>query len=190
MTTTKCTKTSLTEIPKSEIIVDNENADNVLKEIGNSSNIGYVTAVDGNGSLGKILDLLPMNDTENGPDGRSHQHQSVDNSAKLLMNPNFSDSVFSLRNCSSILQCSANSNRTAYGLQIQSELGKGLVRQTSTPMFKNVAMIRSPSRDNSSSTQMSSIDSNNSESYVGTESSRIVQEIHQQPAQSPMTDDR
>lgn len=183
---TKCTKASLAEIPKSEIIVDNENANNVLKDIGNSSNIGYVTAVD-DGTLGKILDLVPMGDSENGPAGRSHHQPSADISAKLLLNPSFSDSVFSIRNCSSILQCSAN--RTAYSSQSQSEAAKVLVRQTSTPMIKNVVIIRSPSRDISSSCQMSSIHSNNSDTDVSIESSRLLPVQPQQPVQSQKLDE-
>lgn len=179
-------KSSLAEIPKAEIIVDNENANNVLKDIGNSSNIGYVTAVD-DGTLSKILDLMPMADNDNGSAGRSHQLPTADISAKLLMNPSFSDSVFSIRNCSSILQCSAN--RTAYSSQSESDAAKVLVRQTSTPMIKNVVIIRSPSRDISSSCQMSSIHSNNSESDVSIESSRLLPLQPQQSMQPPKAEE-
>lgn len=54
--------------------------------------------------------------------------------------PNISDSVISLRNCSTILHTSSN-NHTIYRATSPSDTAAALVRKTSTPMHQNMMAI-------------------------------------------------
>lgn len=79
---------------------------------------------------------------------------------------NASDSVLSLKNCSSILHASGASH-TIYKSCSPNELAKNIVRQTSTPMHHNVKMQSPDSMMclhsvSSTSCQVSSIHSSNS----------------------------
>lgn len=127
----------------------------------NTSNINYITAVDdGNSDLNKLSDVIPFIEVENIHVSRMQlwQKHSSTSTVKLNSDPNFSDSVYSIRNFSTILQTS-NSNHTIYRSHSPTETAKNLVRQTSTPMIKNLVIKSPDSLMTSSSSQMSSIHS-------------------------------
>lgn len=115
-----------------------------------------------------------MENRENVPDIELNDVNAVDGDGKVQLwsqqhsstktNSQLSDTVFSLRNCSSILQ---NSNRRSVSPNKNDKV-KGLVRQTSTPMIKSVAIIQSP--DSLITSQMSSIHSTSGETDAATPS--------------------
>lgn len=120
-----------------------------LKDIDeNSTGIEFITAVDdGNGPhLGSQM--------------WHRQHSSTKTNSQL------SDTTFSIRNCSSILQNSTNMNHTGrQSISPGDKKAKSLVRQTSTPMIKCAAIIQSPdSLTSSMASQMSSIHSSSNDS--------------------------
>lgn len=140
----KCTR------PRASSTADSKTV-NTLKGIDeNSTGCEYVTAIDdGNGLLNKLTELGSEH-------SKSFLWQRQHSSTKT--NPNLSDTVFSIRNCSSILQNSTNqSNRRS--ISPGEKGGKGLVRQTSTPMIKNAVIVQSPDSLTSSSIHSNSCES-------------------------------
>lgn len=88
---------------------------------------------------------------------------SIKNSSESMT----SDSVLSLRNCSSILHASST-NHTIYKSNSPNDATKNIVRQTSTPMHQNMKIVRTPDSitcscsTSSSVCHMSSINGDNS----------------------------
>lgn len=117
------------------------------------SDVNYITATANQSEVEKIcsesvsstLDIETNAANAEGPDC---QPDKVVASAATKYEPNISDSVISLRNCSTILHTSSN-NHTIYRASSPSETAAALVRKTSTPMHQN--MIVSEGGDRSES---------------------------------------
>lgn len=110
-----------------------------------ASNINYVTAIDGVcDGIGKLSSGSVVNEIENAQSSDSQSLKQVTTApVKTNLDPNFSDSVYSIRNFSSILHASGN-NHTIYRSQSPTESANRLVRQTSTPMLRPEAISTSP----------------------------------------------
>lgn len=138
----------------------------------NQSDIKYVTAIGKNvenehDMVSSTLDIEMISKSRIHLWHHNMQQPPTIGINKCTFEPNISDSVVSLRNCSSILHTSST-NHTIYKTNTPSDSSKNLVRQTSTPMHQNVMIIKSPDSItcscsvSSTSCQVSSIHSSNS----------------------------
>lgn len=141
----------------------------------NLSDVNYVTA---SGNLDSDTEKLSDNNQSSAPAGEpatkchlwhhksTHLYKSsvsIKNSSESMI----SDSVLSLRNCSSILHASST-NHTIYKSNSPNDATENIVRQTSTPMHQNMKIVRTPDSitcscsASSSVCHMSSINGDNS----------------------------
>lgn len=134
------TKTTINNSENNTIESPKENSS------ADASNLNYLTAIDSTSDgHDKLTNSSGANEIENAQssDRQCESKQITTAPVKANLDPNFSDSVYSIRNFSSILHASGN-NHTIYRAQSPTESVNRLVRQTSTPMLRPAVISTSP----------------------------------------------